>query len=250
MLNVRPTPQCSGISTSSSMSAVVACLNSGGYNGAAFQAWAAPAQGKATPYALAGAWLAGEAISGALSTAAGAAGAATTQAAEGAVKGAESLYAQPNTCCLLKFPGIAGVGSFCILSKSEARALVSGLLLVGAAVVTLVGLASLFVVGFEKSGAGSAAGGVLETAGAGLAVVPGAEGAGLALGAAGAGARRAGSSSGSRQSLERRRSARSGAQREAAAGQRPQPLPNSRTPAVPRRNERASTGVIEGTLPS
>jgi len=120
--------------------------------------------------------------------------------------------------CLWNLPVVG-----CAMTKTEARALIAGLIIGGSAVVGLIGLMLLVAEGFQRSGAGHAAGGALETAGAALAVVPGAEGAGLALGAAGSAARRAGSSSGASQSLRQRRQARE--QRQVNAPSRPgQPL--------------------------
>lgn len=111
--------------------------------------------------------------------------------------------------CLIKIP----VVNACILSKTQARALIGGAIIGLSGVVVIVGLALITAEAMEKTGAGNAAGKTLETAGASLAFIPGGEAAGLALGAAGATARRAGSTSGARQSLERRRAARTQRQR-------------------------------------
>lgn len=126
----------------------------------------------------------------------GAAGAATT-AATASNQGGSSA-------CLVGFPGFAGIGSFCVVSKSQARGVIGATLMATGGLVGVVGLLILAAASFHGSGAGHAAGGALEAVGAGLAFVPGAEGAGLAVGAAGAAARRAGSQGAPRASLDRR----------------------------------------------
>jgi hypothetical protein len=103
------------------------------------------------------------------------------------------------------------VGSFCILTKTEARAMIAGLILGAAGLLGLVGIALVVVEGFERSGAGQAAGKALETTGGILAFVPGAEPAGLALAGAGRVAR-----SNPRQSVQQRRQRRQAADRERA----------------------------------
>jgi hypothetical protein len=113
-----------------------------------------------------------------------------------------------SAACLLGFPGFAGVGSFCVLSKSQARGILGGTLMAGAGLAGVVGFLILAAAGLARTGAGHHAGGALEAAGAGLAFVPGAEGAGIALGTAGAAARRAGSANAPRRSLDRRSAAR------------------------------------------
>lgn len=125
--------------------------------------------------------------------------------ASGQSKSAVSdLAAGSSSTCVIKIPYL----NACILTKTEARAMIAGLIIGASGIVMFVGLALLTASALEKTGAGHAAGGALEVAGASLAVVPGLEGAGLAVGAAGSAARRSGSRSGAAQSLQRRRTAR------------------------------------------
>lgn len=134
---------------------------------------------------------------------------------------ADNVNSAPNTggstACLIGFPGFAGIGSFCVLSKAQARGII-GVGLMGAGIgIGMLGLLVLTASVFAQSGAGHTAGGALETAGAGLAFIPGAEGAGLALGATGAAARRAGGRTAGRQSLDRRAARRAQAKTPAKA---------------------------------
>lgn len=111
--------------------------------------------------------------------------------------------------CLLANPfsaslpliGNVSAGPSCIFSTSQARALIGGLLMAPALVMGLTGVVLLVALGFRRvaPGAGKAA----ETVGAGLAFVPGLEGAGLAVAGAGAAAQRT-----PQQSVERRRRVR------------------------------------------
>jgi Lysozyme like domain len=140
--------------------------------------------------------------------ASGAAGAATTASLASNQGG--------STACLIGFPGFAGLGSFCVISKSQARGVLGAALMAVAVPVAAVGLLIVAASAFASTGAGHAAGGALETAGAGLAFIPGAQGAGIALGAAGAASRRAGSNGAGRQSLDRRQQARAAQQAQAA----------------------------------
>ena len=72
--------------------------------------------------------------------------------------------------CVLGFNGVFGLGKTCFLSKSEARGLIGGLLLVGAAGVGLVGAVILAAAAFRKTGAARA---VADT----RSIVPGGKGA-------------------------------------------------------------------------
>ncbi len=118
--------------------------------------------------------------------------------------------------CVWKLPQLPVVGTpGCLLSYGQARALLGGGLMLAGGFTLVVGLLVLAAAGLKQSGAGHAAGSTLETVGAGVAFVPGAEPAGLAIAGAGAAAKRAGSSSGASQSVARRRQAR--AQRAAPA---------------------------------
>jgi hypothetical protein len=136
----------------------------------------------------------------------------TSVPAGGTQTAASTTGAAANSSCVWALPSIPLVGSLgCILSQGQARAIIGGAALAAGGFAFFVGLLVLAAGGLQGSGAGHAAGGALEGAGAVLAFVPGAEPAGLAIGAAGATARRAGSSSGASQSLARRRKARAAA---------------------------------------
>jgi hypothetical protein len=119
----------------------------------------------------------------------------------GPVPGGEATSANGVTAaCAWSFPAVSipvvgQVPSFCLITKTEVRAFVAGLLMGAAGLIGLIGVSLLMVEGFQQSGAGSAAGRSLETVGAGIAFVPGLEGVGMATGAAGAATRRAGRSS-------------------------------------------------------
>jgi len=84
-------------------------------------------------------------------------GTATTQIVKGAAQGAESLYGSPggaSSACALQFPGIAGIGKFCIVSKTALRAIVGGLVLGGAGAVGITAAVVLaaYGLGHTKSG--------------------------------------------------------------------------------------------------
>ena len=91
-----------------------------------------------------------------LSTAVTGTGKAETQIITGAAKGAESLYSPggASDACALQFPGIAGVGKFCLISKTALRALVGGLVLGGAGAVGITAAVVLaaYGLGHTKSG--------------------------------------------------------------------------------------------------
>lgn len=145
---------------------------------------------------------------GAMTTAA--AGSAPTEAQVAAASGSFSQT------CLIGFGGIAGtswindifgsggnVGAVCFFSKSNARAIVGGAIMAIAVPLGIVGLALLVVEGFHRTGAGRAAGNALETIGAGAALVPGMEAAGLATAAAGRGVKSTPGQSAARRSRRR-----------------------------------------------
>jgi len=142
----------------------------------------------------------------------------------------------PDTC-LWAFPGIrvpvaGNLGQFCILSKSQARAWIGGALLAGAGLLLILpGLA--FVTAAAGTKALGAAGPVLEKTGAAVALVPGAEAAGVAI----AGAGRAGRSSA--EQTQRRRGARD-AQSERLLGE-PRENPDMETRGGTVRNAPAET---------
>jgi hypothetical protein len=115
--------------------------------------------------------------------------------------------------CLIGFSGVQGtswfsdlfssgggnVGQFCLFTRTEARALIGGMILTAGSGIMLVGLGVLVAAGFARSGAGKAAGravgGAAELAGAGAAVL-GAPEIGAPIAAAGAGVRKASQKSG------------------------------------------------------
>ena len=157
-------------------------------------------------------------------------------------------------CCLITMP----IVNTCILSRTECRALVGGLLGAVSLITGIIGLLLLVVEGFEHTGAGQAAGGALETTGAALAFVPGLEGVGV--GVAGARGRHPSVSSGARSS--RSHAVRSGRPASRSARQpqdkarnddptRPPPAARppgrARRPAVPGPPRPTATGT--GTRP-
>jgi hypothetical protein len=104
--------------------------------------------------------------------------------------------------------GSAFQADLCFIHKSTVRHMAGGLLMLAGGAVGLPGVLLLAAFSFRRSGAGHAAGGALETIGAGLAVVPGAEAAGIAVASAGRTARRAGSEGGASESISRRQARR------------------------------------------
>lgn len=88
--------------------------------------------------------------------------------------------------CLVNGPSIPFLGSTgCLLSASQARAVVGAGLIAAAIPVGLVGFVVLAAFTFRKTGAGGAIGKTAEAVGGAIAVIPGAEPAGLAVAAAG-----------------------------------------------------------------
>jgi lysozyme-like protein len=101
-----------------------------------------------------------------------------------------------STCIIGISPNVSlgpisvGAGEICFFTKTEARALIGGLMLAAGGLAGFVGLAVLVAGGFSGTKAGAAAGRGLETVGAGVALIPGAEAAGAGIAAAGGGARK------------------------------------------------------------
>lgn len=62
--------------------------------------------------------------------------------------------------CLIKFPGFAGVGDFCALSRCQGRAVVGGLALVGGGVIMLAGVLVLAAYSIKSVGLKAAIGNV------------------------------------------------------------------------------------------
>jgi hypothetical protein len=88
-------------------------------------------------------------------------GKAQTQVASGAAAGAEAIGAEfspggSSAACALHFPGVAGVGSFCIISKTALRALLGGLVLGGAGVIGITAAVVLAAYGLGHTKAGQA----------------------------------------------------------------------------------------------
>lgn len=142
--------------------------------------------------------VAGWVSSGKWPKSAGSASAAAGSATGGT--GAGCIMANPFSTNL-PLIGNVSAGPSCIFSTSQARALIGGLLLLPAFVAGLTGAVLLVALGFRRvaPNAGRAA----ETVGAGLVLVPGLEGAGLAVAGAGAAAQRS-----APQTIERRRARR------------------------------------------
>ena len=70
---------------------------------------------------------------------------------EGTAGGVRTTGTTPT--CLIQFPGVAGAGAFCILTKSQAHKIAGGLLVVGGGLVMLVGVGMLAAFGFGSSAA-------------------------------------------------------------------------------------------------
>ena len=117
--------------------------------------------------------------------------------------GAVTVAAYNPGACLWSFPGIpvpiiGNIGQFCLFSKSEARAFLGVGLMAAGGLIMLPGVAIMVAAaGMRMLGA---AGPVLEKTGAAVALIPGAEVAGVAI----AGAGKAGTSSA--EATQRRRS--------------------------------------------
>lgn len=135
-------------------------------------------------------------------------------------------------CCLIGFSGVAGLGSVCFFTRSEARALIGGVLIVGSAAVGLVAAVILAAAAFQKTGA-------LAKAADAAAVVPG--GGAVAAGLTAAHARASRTGAGVTQGRERAARARQAGEarraRQAQAGER-------RERAVAERRERYERGMV------
>lgn len=115
--------------------------------------------------------------------------------AAGKAAGAVAAVAGTNADCLVAWPkfslGPVSAGGSCIFSKSQARAVVGGLMLAPAVGFTLVGAVVLAAFAFRRTGAGRAVGGAAEATGAAVAFIPGGEAAGAAIAASGSQVKRA-----------------------------------------------------------
>jgi hypothetical protein len=125
----------------------------------------------------------------------------------------------------------------CLFNRSQARALIGGLLLGTGTLTLFVGTAILVASAFKGNktaqGAGHGAGTVMEAAGAGLALIPGAEAAGAGVAASGAALRRGGKAGRAGNAAQARKSRRQAGAREDAQLERrvgePRENPNLRT---------------------
>ena len=135
-----------------------------------------------------------------------------------------TLTAASSPGCLLGIPSVdlkvTSIGGGCIVTKSEGRAVIGGLLLVSGAVVLGVGALVLVALGFKHAGAGKVAGRALEVGGAATAVL-GVPEAGVPLAAAGASVRSQGASRAATGAALRRGRSQVAAKRKAAAPARP-----------------------------
>ena len=94
--------------------------------------------------------------------------------------------AQTDTC-LIAVPQILFAGGGCVFSKTNARALIGGLVLAAGGFAVVTGMAVLVAGAFSGTELGQKAGSVAEGAGAGIALIPGAEAVGAGVAAAGKG---------------------------------------------------------------
>jgi hypothetical protein len=138
--------------------------------------------------------------------------------------------------CVVQFPGVAGVGSFCVLSQTQARAAVGALLLVAGAGPALVGVLILVAVGLKATGAQKA----LSTA---AQFTPVGRGVGVASKAAGAPAKAAARGGGRRAAgrAETQELSARGASDLRAADRSRQASPRPRPPVSPGRK----TGSVD-----
>jgi len=153
-----------------------------------------------------------------------------TSAGSAAGSGGATGTGSASATCLVGFAGVSGtswisdifssggnIGQFCLFTRTEARALIGGVILAAGGGIMLVGLSVLVVSGFARTGAGKAAGravgGAAEYAGAGLALA-GVPEAGAAVARGGSAVRKhaqAGSTAGGRVARSRRASSRQAA---------------------------------------
>lgn len=140
--------------------------------------------------------------------------------------------------CMIQFPGVLGIGKFCLLSKGEARALIGGGLMVLSGGAALVGVIILAAAAFRRTGA-------LERAADVAAVVPGGGAAAEGLTVAHRRVTRSGS-----QAASERRGARVAAERQQSRRQRQaaqQETQARRTAAQQQRRENAAARRAAGS---
>jgi Lysozyme like domain len=148
--------------------------------------------------------------------------------AAGSGSSATLTAADTSADCLISFPQgkvlfIGTVGGGCLLSKPQARGITGAAVMVNGGVIMLAGLLVLAAYGLRSSGAGRAAGTLLETAGAGAAVA-GADRAAIRLHGAGGRVRSQGAGGAARSAAvggaRSRVAAQQAATRQQAASQR------------------------------
>jgi hypothetical protein len=81
--------------------------------------------------------------------------------------GASASLTSAQSDCLVGEGGVLGVGSVCLLTRSEARAVIGGLLVTAGMSMALVGVLLLVIYGLRETGASRVATGYLEFAGLG-----------------------------------------------------------------------------------
>jgi len=141
--------------------------------------------------------------------------AAGGQFASGGGSSSGATVGGPGAGCIVKLPSVGPLGGACLLTTSQARAVIGGLMITAAIPIGMVGAIVLAAFTFRRSGAGAAIGRSAEAAGAGIAVIPGMQGAGAAVAAAGsAEARRA---QGQRRERQQRQGERTQAREQAKA---------------------------------
>jgi hypothetical protein len=122
--------------------------------------------------------------------------------------------------CLVGIPAldlkVTSIGGGCAISYGEARAVLGGALIAGGGLIMLLGAAILAAYGLKSAGAGKAAGSILEAGGAAVALVPGAEAAGIAANRAGSAVRSQGARRGAQGEAVRRARGTVAAQKKAA----------------------------------
>jgi hypothetical protein len=111
----------------------------------------------------------------------------STEQGQAGGTGSGSPSGGPGSQCLISVPIVGG----CLLSTSQARALIGGLMFAPAAGFTIIGAVVLAAFAFRRSGAGTAVGHSAEAVGGAVALIPGGEAAGAAIAAAGSAEARA-----------------------------------------------------------
>lgn len=117
----------------------------------------------------------------------------------------------------LHIPLLNSPDNLCFLTRTNARAFMGGIILMGSSVIGLAAVVLLAAAGFGHSGAGEAAGRGAEAVGGAVSLVPGAEAAGAGIALAGHRAKSAGKPGAASRAQDR------GARRKAAAAKRAGP---------------------------